>query len=172
MNPVLRGVSKFAQFDGRDTRGQFWPYAGVVMAGVILGWFAVFAVEFSRLFSAIQQPAEGGQALPNFSLLLGSMGVLVAIAVVLLAAAVTRRLHDRGLPGWIALAPLPLLAFGLYGMWQIMNDFGTSDTMPDLFFPVFINNMAYNGILLALVIILALPGQPTDNRYGPRGDAG
>lgn len=31
-NPIVRGFGKLTRFSGRDTRGEFWPYAGAVIA--------------------------------------------------------------------------------------------------------------------------------------------
>lgn len=190
MNPIVRGLRLIGHFEGRDTRGQFWPYVGVVMASVFVTWGGVMAFEMNRMMSDMMRFAEthpdqatvhrtptsteiriesgaGFEGMPNFDLFIGMMAVLVGIAVLLLAAAVTRRLHDRGLPGFVGMAPLPFLAFGGYGMRRVMSDVTAGIEFPPLFIPVFINNVVYLAVLGGLVLVLAQAGQPRANRYGP-----
>jgi len=99
----------------------------------------------------------------GFEEMMIGMVIVVAVAVVLLTAAVARRLHDRGRTGFWGLAPLPFFAFGSVMMPRVM----TSAT-PDmgLFFLMFFNNAIYIGSLVLLVVILAGPGSPAPNKFG------
>ena len=190
MKTIVRGFTHVLRFAGRDGPGQFWPFAGVVLALVFLGWGGVMTLEMNRVFAelarfaaahpdqatVVQTPTSYSVAIepgadidfaPDIRLLFGGMAGLVGTTILLLAAAVTRRLHDRGLPGFFGLAPVPFLTFGLYGMARLMADFGTTEGIPPMFYAVFLNNMIYLAVLLGLVIVLSLPGQKRENRYGP-----
>jgi uncharacterized membrane protein YhaH (DUF805 family) len=86
--------------------------------------------------------------------------------IVMLAAAVTRRLHDTGLTGLVGLVPI-LLAIAA-GRWMI----DVFDRPPDmlesgLFFQSFALNAAYNISLIVLVVLLCRASAKRDNRYGP-----
>ena len=41
-NPIVRGFRNIARFSGRDSRGEFWPYAAVVFALVFIMLAAYF----------------------------------------------------------------------------------------------------------------------------------
>ena len=31
-NPIVAGLTRLAQFEGRDSSGRFWPYASLILA--------------------------------------------------------------------------------------------------------------------------------------------
>ena len=102
--------------------------------------------------------------MPDFVLLIGGVGAVSLVVVALLAAAVTRRLHDSGKRGWWGLVPLPFLASGLLLMPQLIAN-GEPDL--GLFALLFANNLVYIASLIVLVVMLAARGNPHDNRFGP-----
>ena len=105
---------------------------------------------------------------PNFGFLIRAMSVIAAVFVVLLAAAVTRRLHDRGKSGLIGLLPLPFLFFGLLerpGVFSGVSQDGGEP--PKMFFLLFFNDFVYIGALLFLVSVLAGASRAGSNRFGP-----
>jgi uncharacterized membrane protein YhaH (DUF805 family) len=108
---------------------------------------------------------------PDFGVLFWILGGIVAVTVVLLAAAVARRLHDRGRSAFWGLAPLPFLAFGLTVMPMMMSEVVIGVGEPDmrLFFAIFLNNICYLAVLLTLIIQLSGAGQPEAKT--PRPDA-
>ncbi|WP_122465487.1 DUF805 domain-containing protein [Brevundimonas lutea] len=190
MREIIRGLTLIGRFTGRDSRGQFWPYALSVFAVFTIGLFVTMPLAMSSMFGEMNafaqahpdqatvtvgsggysvQLHEGAEPLPDFDMtpMFVAMAVWVAAIAVMTAAAVTRRLHDRGLTGWIAILPLALLVLGLALFPRMMNSF-TSDT-PDmgLFGLVMLTNVAYLISLGGLVVLLALPGQPRPNRHGP-----
>ncbi|MFC7377961.1 DUF805 domain-containing protein [Brevundimonas sp. GCM10030266] len=193
-NPVTRGFSKLAQFSGRDTRGEFWPYAGTVFALMMLfgavagGVVMVQIVEDMAPYAAASQLAAPNAAavsydpdllevvdappavmppMPDMEPFFQVQGVVAILAMSLLAAAVARRLHDRNLPGWVGLAPVPFLLFGIAGFAMMMRKISGSET-PNfgLFGLLAINNLAYWVALITLIVLLALKGTPGANRYG------
>ncbi|MDB5679567.1 MAG: hypothetical protein JWM94_2569 [Sphingomonas bacterium] len=118
----------------------------------------------------------------NFAMAPIVMGVISLTVIVLLAAAVARRLHDSGRSGWWGI-PAPL--FLMSGMAMMARMFtaiqadtqtpGATDAMsgmPPLFGPILLNNLAYLASLLMLVILCCMASQPGDNRYGPSANGG
>jgi uncharacterized membrane protein YhaH (DUF805 family) len=188
---IQHNLGRLANFSGRDTRSQFWPWAGCVVGGVALVWFvaagSVMATAVSKMTAFAEAHPEqatvtsvGGSTsieiegyhpefVPDFGVLFWILGGIVAVTVVLLAAAVARRLHDRGRSAFWGLAPLPFLAFGLTVMPMMMSEVVIGVGEPDmrLFFAIFLNNICYLAVLLTLIIQLSGAGQPEANRFGP-----
>ena len=98
------------------------------------------------------------------------LGVAVAVAVALLAAAVTRRLHDRDESGLWGLMPLPFVAIDVVGFPRALTNYalGVADTW--LVAGLFANNLVYLATLGGLLVMLARDGTPGPNRYGPAPD--
>ncbi len=188
MQMIIRGFKSLLRFSGRDTRSQFWPYAAVVIVAgfVMIGFGMALAMQpiFEEALRVAQENPEavtvqtsptryevhiapGAGFAPDFSRTVLMLGVSVALVAALLAAAVTRRLHDRGLPGFVGLAPLVFLTVGLFGMQRMMASLDSPEIDEGLFFLLFANNILYMAALAGLVILLALPGHPKPNRYGP-----
>ena len=107
------------------------------------------------------------ELMPDFGLMIVAIGALAVAAVLLLAAAVTRRLHDRGKSGLWGLAPLVLLVSGFAIMSALFRQFGQSSVDLTLFGVGFINNALYLASLVTLIIWLVGPSAPSENRYGP-----
>lgn len=201
---IKRGFASLVVFAGRDRRGQFWPYAialflavnalsVIVMVPVIINLlFGSFATA-ERLSAENPQdwvvergpaslryqyigddPAVRQALFPDFGLLFIGIAGIAALFIGLMAAAVCRRLHDRGISGWWLMAPVALLVISY---WQMFDLFSAMTRMTELqrqdadaimghIFPIVGLNMLYLVALLLLVIQLALPGQPGENRYG------
>ncbi|EGF90575.1 hypothetical protein ABI_36000 [Asticcacaulis biprosthecium C19] len=96
--------------------------------------------------------------------MMGMMAIVFIFAISLLAAAVARRLHDRGKSGAWGLMPLPFITFA-----SVMMPTVFAQTFADmgLFFTMFINNVLYIAALVFLVILLAGAGSEGENRFGP-----
>src|SRR4051794_22734658 len=94
------------------------------------------------------------------------LGVSFGLAILLYAAAVTRRLHDRGKSGAWGLMPLPFIIYSSIMMPMMFGSFGNG-TQPDmaLFFSIFLSNMLYIITLIVLIVLLAAAGEPQPNRY-------
>jgi uncharacterized membrane protein YhaH (DUF805 family) len=108
--------------------------------------------------------------LPDLAGLVAQFAIVTAFAVLLLAAAVARRLHDRGRSGLVGLLPLPFLGIGFAIMPQLFH-VAVART-PDLhalgrLFPLlFVNNLVYLASLAYLVVQLVSPGTSGPNRFG------
>lgn len=190
-NPIIRGFRGIARFSGRDTRGQFWPYAGVVFAVVFLGFGMVMSLVMNGMFAEMQafavahpeaatvQSSPGSYSIaidashpaapiPDLGPFFAIMAAMVLTTISLLAAAVSRRLHDSGRRAFWGLMPVPFLLFGVTAFPMIISRFMASDT-PNLglFFLLFFNNVIYLVALVSLIILLALRGTRGPNRFGP-----
>ncbi len=194
MRAINRGFMNLFRFGGRDSPGQFWPYAAVVfvIGFVVMGFGVAMAMEplFEQALLAAQQNPDsvhvtqspthysvqiepGAGFAPDFSNFFLALGAGAALLISLLAAAVTRRLHDRGLSGFIGLVPVVFLVTGLIGMQRLMGALDSPDFNERLFILIFLNNLIYMASLAGLVILLILPGQPRRNAHGdPAGPPG
>jgi uncharacterized membrane protein YhaH (DUF805 family) len=165
-NPIIRGFRGIARFSGRDTRGQFWPYAGVVMAVVFPGFGMIMSLVMNGMFAEVQEFAV---AHPEAAAIQSSPGrYSIAIDANHPAAAVSRRLHDTGRRAFWGLMPAPFLLGGLTIFPLMISQFLATDA-PNLglFFLMFFNNLLYLIALASLIILLALRGDRGPNRFGP-----
>lgn len=189
-NPILRGFRSLTRFSGRDRRSQFWPYAGVAVAvtfivmGAAMLWvmsgFWADAMEVARThpetvtvesgpgYYSRSADMSGYGLMPDFTGFFAVMSVSVVAYVALLAAAVSRRLHDTGKSALWGLMPVPFLLFGAVFFPMMMNDMMQSpEPNLALFFLLFFNNMAYVVGLISLIVLLCLRGTSGLNRFGP-----
>ena len=183
----LRGLFRFS---GRERRTTFWlwiaPVFGSTMVIAMIGMGSVLAGTMTRMqrFAAahpdqatvtrsatnysIQIQGAHPELAPPFEPMLVGWALITVAVVVLLAAAVSRRLHDSGRSGLWGLMPLPFLFGGYFGMGRILTSFDASD-QPDMqsFFLLFANNLLYLVLLGVLIVFCCLPTQQHSNRYGP-----
>jgi uncharacterized membrane protein YhaH (DUF805 family) len=185
---LLEHFRKLASFEGREDRASFWPYAALVLGIVMLAgalmslpmmaWLMQSSpqlaapdpgdVSFSPDLSEFSNPNQSQAAGPLLpvSFLAAYLAATFGLAVLLYAAAVVRRLHDRGKSGAWGLIPLPFLA---YTSVQTTRLFGsvTAAEEPDigLFFTIAVSNILFWAALLALVVLLAGASDPEPNPY-------
>jgi uncharacterized membrane protein YhaH (DUF805 family) len=93
-----RGLRLIGRPAGADAPDQFWPYAAAVTAGFVV----VGNIVSVGVFIAM----SGTSPDTRTAALLAVVGVAALVLVVLLASAVVRRLHDRGVSGAWGLVPL------------------------------------------------------------------
>lgn len=190
-NPVLHGLRNLARFEGRDRQGMFWPYAGLVLAlAVVLGGVAIagavsgfiadmnaFAAAHPEATTVTSGPGSYSMTVDgshpdapamDVTLFFTCWRVIVLATVVLLAAAVTRRLHDTGRSALLALAPLPFLATGLIflpGLVERMTEAPEANIIP--FVLVSLNNLVSLVALVTLLFLLIGSSTEGPNRHGP-----
>lgn len=137
MEWMLLPFRRYAEFSGRSRRKEYWMFA-LLMTIV----YVVFgALMFSSVWPAVSSGSTmpWGNLAPTFWIALAVMG-LFTLAIIVPGIAVTvRRLHDRDLSGW----------------WYL----GV----------VLIGQVPYIGGLVSLgfLVLMALPGTPGPNRFGP-----
>jgi uncharacterized membrane protein YhaH (DUF805 family) len=193
-NPIVSGLTGLGRFSGRDSLGRFRPYAAsVVAAGFIIGgaglaWamqgvFAemqAFASAHPEAATVATSPGSYSIAIdathpdapsPDFAGFFTVLALMVGFVVILLAAAVSRRLHDSGLPAYLGLIPLVFLTVGICLFPIMMADFENSaEPNMGLFAALFLNNILYLVALGTLIILLARRSVEGPNRYGPQPD--
>jgi uncharacterized membrane protein YhaH (DUF805 family) len=190
--PSVAASPAWCAFSGRDPARRFWPYAGVVVAllfvaagvtmsatmSTMLGGMQRFAAEHPDQATVTQGPGNYSieihgshpELFPDMTPFFTAMQVGCALAVLLLAAAVTRRLHDRDRRGWWGLPPLPFLIVGLTAFPNFFKRTLTGEMSPDamkLFGLLFANNMLYLASLGLLIFLLAGASEQKENRFGP-----
>ena len=92
---IRRGFAKYARFDGRASRSEYWWWtlATVLVFGLLGG-----------TVGASTEAAAGSDSPPAIVALLTIVLVLALLAVIVPSVAVTvRRLHDADLSGWLYL---------------------------------------------------------------------
>ncbi len=187
---LKHNATRLIDFNGRETRAQFWPWAGCDFVVAFIGYGAAFGSVMAGTMGRMQAFAEANpeqatvvstpgsysvsiegshsELMPDFGLVIAMVGALVAVLVVLLAAAVARRLHDRGRSAFWGLAPLPFIGFAMFGMSVLLGQVERGgEPNIALFLAIFLNNMVYLAVLATLVIQLASAGKPEVNRFGP-----
>ena len=191
---LKHNLTRLIDFSGRETRSQFWPYAGAVLVAVFVVMGGSMGFQVNRTFAAMETYAAEHpedvtvvrtptstsmsinadadlppELIPDFQAILAPVMVSVVIAVLLLASPVVRRLHDRNRSFWWGVPPPILLMTGFSGMMALFGTIGTSseDEFFALFPMIFINNVAYIASLIVLVIQLSGSGSPQANRFGP-----
>lgn len=189
MNPILAGFRRLGRFSGRDSRAAFWPYAGLVLAAgfvaiCIAMTFQMQALMVEMQAFATQHPdrvttevgpdgysmsvSSGDPDLaPDISGAALGMSVVCGALIVLLAAAIVRRLHDTGRSGLWALPTATFLTISLIMMPRMTASFTGPEPDMRLFGLLFANNAAYVLSLGVLVILLILPSRDGANRFGP-----
>ncbi len=180
-------LERLAHFRGRESRALFWPYAACVVVPLFVASLAVMVPELKASFDrmlryAADHPDEAtvsqgpGQIsvtidgfhpelMPDLARIAIPLAVILAVAVVLLAAAVSRRLHDRDWSGLWGLLPLPFLGFGYHLFANVFGPGGAEEFDVMLFLGLLLNNALYVAALLLLIVQLAKPGTSEKNRY-------
>jgi uncharacterized membrane protein YhaH (DUF805 family) len=159
-----------------------------VLAVALLAWMTIFAIMLERMFAPIRDIARehpervatdwapgyfsvtiDGPApdlLPD-PMLLAPLVTIVGITVLLLAAAVVRRLHDSGRSGAWGFLPLLFLVTGFLATPVMFRDSLTAESAFDPLPWLLLHNMLYLASLGILVAMLASRGMPGPNHYGP-----
>jgi uncharacterized membrane protein YhaH (DUF805 family) len=163
--------ARLADFHGREDRASFWPYAALVYGIMVVGsYLAMVPLMQSAMSAANQATMEGGtKPFPDIGFFFNAIMVVTAVAVLLYAAAIVRRLHDTGLSGLWGLMPLPFLLFGMVMMRPFFTSFPAAEPDMHRFNQILVNNMIYILTLIALIVLLARRSQPQPNRYDQNG---
>lgn len=197
---LKEGYSGLFHFRGRMAVGHFWVFAATNFLLLCVATAFVFGPVFADMGPKIDAVAKShpqdvtvtqgpGQyaveirgnrpeLMPDFDRLIGGMAILAVAFVILMAAAVARRLHDSNRRAWWGALPLPFLAIGfaimprLFGQFQAMDATGAADPDLKLFAMLFANNLLYLVCVVGLIILLMLPGTAGGNRFGNSPTAG
>ena len=130
---------RYADFKGRSGRTEFWTFFGLSVAAFLV---TVVATGLSTDVSTVTQPkTPGANASPA-----GVIGYILwwLASIVPWFAVQVRRFHDQGRSGWLC-----LVGVGAY----VAVGFGVMPLAAILF--------------VASLVMMALPGNTAENRYGP-----
>src|ERR1044072_1541208 len=188
---IRYNLSNLITFSGRGSRKRFWPYAGIVLAAGMVGILLLVVPEMNAAMARMQRFAaehpelatetvgpgsylisiEGNhpELLPDIMGLARRMGLMFVAPVLLLGAAVTRRLHDINRSGWWALLPFPFLAFSFAEMPRVFSDIGDTDYSTGMLLTVSASNLLYNALLIGVIVFLGFRSSGP-NRFGDRPD--
>lgn len=138
-------VEKYADFSGRAPRPEYWWYIlGLVIAGVVLSIVESILGLRGMVFGVY-----------------GPLTCLLMLATIVPSLAVgARRLHDTNRSGW-----WQLLAWAPYALLFLIGP-ATGNALGALALAGMISIIAMICAIIVL-IFMALPGAPGDNRYGP-----
>ena len=184
---LMGHFARLLDFKGREDRASFWPFAAAVFVIVMVIGMIIFVPIMAHDMTAMQQYAAQHpdqstitSAPGQYSISIqgdhpafsdgGSMALYLVVSfglsIILYAAAVTRRLHDRGKSGWWGLMPLPFI---LYSTIMIPRVFASPVENMPLFFSIFFSNMLYIVTLIVLIVLLAGASDPASNGYDAGG---
>ena len=140
MDWMTLAFKRYAEFTGRSRRMEYWMFTLLNAIVVTVLMLVIFgAGGAAGMFNADMN----GNPSAGLGALFGGMGLLIvvyALAVLLPSIAVTvRRLHDRDMSGWWYLGAI------IGGMIPLVGFL----------------------ISIAFLVLMALPGTPGPNRFGP-----
>ena len=189
---IRHNLANLLRFSGRDRPRLFWPWVIALLGIAIVAMMAVMLPEMFGMFIKIRRFAAEHpdqatvirtatsesisikgfhpELMPDFRGMIIGIGAVSLGYVILVAASVTRRLHDRNWRGWWALVPLVLLINGLADMTMLMSHIASAangEPPFGLFVALFANNLLYLAALAALIVQLVQDGTKGGNRFGP-----
>jgi uncharacterized membrane protein YhaH (DUF805 family) len=158
MEWMIMPFRKFAQFNGRSRRQEFWMWV----------LFVVIVSTILRTVEGMLGLSPAGMGPPqNYAVGAGGNGPLsglFGLVVLIPGLAVTaRRLHDIDRSGWWMLVPLAILIIGILLVVSSMMGGAGVWTLGWMF-------LVFGGYLLAtivLVVFLCFDGTRGPNRFGP-----
>lgn len=181
---IRHNLAHLLSFSGRQTRAQFWPYAIFMFILSAVAGMLVFIPFMVDMFVRIQRyaiehpegpPVEPGptgaptlppELMPDFSAMMVPMALVNLGFVLLLVAAIVRRLHDCDRAGSWALLPVPFMIFGQLKAPQITAMFTKSQPNEQMLSLLMLNSLFYWIALIALIILLVQEGTNGPNRFG------
>lgn len=194
LDSIRGNLRRLFVFAGRDRPGRFWPYAafvvGLFMVAAQAWTFQPQADAIANMFEMARDPLavpppppadDGWDVLfpdpdenpyaVDYRNLPGGIAALAgftAFILLLLAGAVTRRLHDRGRSGLWGLLPLPFLAVAFALAQRTHAPLRTLfDADPGFTSVLLLSGLLYLASFLFLIVLLGGEGTQGPNRYGP-----
>lgn len=140
MHWMILPFKRYAEFSGRSRRMEYWMFA---LLNVIVITVLMFVTLGAGGAAGVLEAEASGDSTAGLTALFGGMGLLILVwvlAILIPSIAVTvRRLHDRDMSGW----------------WYLGAVIG--------------GMIPYLGLLvsIAFLVLMALPGTPGPNRFGP-----
>ncbi|MHA6288310.1 DUF805 domain-containing protein [Maricaulis sp. CAU 1757] len=157
LSDLKYNFANLTNFRGRDSRDRFWPFAGLIL---LLGYFGSMLAMIPQMTEFMVQafltpPDAPADVLPLFSGLMRGMALVSALTVASLAAAVTRRLRDRGVSKAWGVVPAILVFTGMAVMYTLFRQALVGEPDMTLFTLGMANNLIYLAAFAALFLQLA-----------------
>ena len=139
MEWMLLPFRRYAQFTGRSRRKEYWMFFLLNM--IILFMLGILALVVGAPLAAFDDPTQAaGLFSSGVMIVVGLLLLVWILAIIIPSIAVTvRRFHDRNMSGWW------YLGFIVLGLIPVVGFIAS----------------------IAQLVIMALPGTPGPNRYGP-----
>ncbi|MXP29604.1 DUF805 domain-containing protein [Porphyrobacter algicida] len=183
---IREHFKRLADFSGREDRASFWPYAAVAFAIIMVVGMIIFVPMMMSAMQEMQQFAaqhpeqvsvtsgpsqysisvrgDPPELMPKESILLYLVATF-GLAFVLYAAAVVRRLRDRGKSGLWGFMPFPFIIYSSIQVPRMFSSIGPgAQSDMTLFFSIFFSNLLYIITMIWLIVLLA--GQSAPERDG------
>lgn len=182
-------LANLFNFKGRSRRSVFWPYAAFVLIALVASIMALTMIALTTNVEPIQRFAaehpdqvtvergpghysttirgEHPELDPVIAAMFLQLSIVLAVIISLFAAAISRRLHDRGMSAFWGLLPVPFIVFALIAMPILAGDFSGPTPNLGLFAALMLNNFSYLISLVVLIVLLCGRGTKGENRYGP-----
>ena len=189
---VMRGLRNVTNLHGRDTLGQYWPYALTLMGiQFMLGLLVSIPMVMQSMASSMAQVENAARAGQQASIAaiqaesfratmvqgLQLFPYTTAISVIfglLLIAATVRRLHDRDWSGWwvaaLVVVKLAAMVNGYLAMRAIavaMTQTHDITTMSSSMISSAALSLPIWGLYITLLVQLVQRGNGLENRFGP-----
>lgn len=185
---IKYNLAHLTDFNGRDARQTFWFYVlFLVIAQFAISMVISIPLTGSMLGDAFVATKQGASAADVEARMVGHLSTMMRasmwLSVVLslassamMAAAFTRRLHDSGKTGWIALATFAIQVIALVLVFTTIDDAVRLVTLTQsgdmLAVQALQKKFAVQSLLgwvpTAIVVVFGVwPSTKGDNRYGP-----
>ena len=183
---IKEHFKKLFDFRGREDRASFWSYAAAAFAITVAAGLVIFvpamihSLRAMLQFAALHPAQTAVTSVPRqYSISVqgnhpqfkpaGPMALFLAVtfglAILLYAAAVVRRLHDRGKSGCWGLMPLPFMFYSSVQLLGVLTSAGTIALPASaLFLSILTSNLCYISTLAWLIVMLAGPSKHALNR--------
>jgi uncharacterized membrane protein YhaH (DUF805 family) len=188
---IRHNLANLLRFSGRDSRASFWPYAITIfllsMVVDLLLFVPIVSDMMTRTMAYAQAHPEGfpkaaaGQPqvlppelMPDIGRMVGPMTAVSIATILLLAAAIVRRLHDRDKIGWWGALPLPFDAVAYFMGFAAARTMTVWPPKPSPLTAISsVNSLCWWVAIIVLIVMLVGEGTRGPNRFGeePRGTA-
>lgn len=145
----MQPLKRYFEFSGRSSRAEYWQFIGVVVVAIAIGFM---------LDAGSESAARSG---------IPTLAFIVLIACMIPIYAVTfRRLHDRGMAGWIVGLQWAFNV-GAYFFGAIKDSINSSIVAAPFVLIYWVMTLIQIGVGIYLLVQVAQPGDAEANQYGP-----
>ena len=145
----MQPYRRYFEFSGRSSRAEYWQFMGVVMVAIIIG---------GLIDSGSESTMRTGLPTLAFIVLIASLIPIYAVTF--------RRLHDRGMSGWLV-GVLWGLNFAAYAFGVFKDSIDSSIIAAPFVLIYWLLLLIQMALVIYLLLEVAKPGDAEANHYGP-----